>query len=252
MDENTTSFALNVSGWLIPDIRRHVFVLVWCCGVPVHVRYIIQLLRMSSVPLEMMMSSSDEGSVEKVEKYDSKNHGAPHSPSESELRSVALDIAFTQVGSDCCKANSHVVEACLSEERWAEVRSLSCVATSDTDGGGTATRIVSSDPTVNGEVLVLLPPGEVPQAELVSAYFTALDQARFFERQYKMHVTCPPDGFEWGKTERNEVKKHPSLGSANRKAGVEVIVIGSSDDDDEGDQKMAEVVVLDDSDDETP
>lgn len=47
-----------VSGWTVEDVQQHVFLLVWVCGVPVHVRYVTQLLQHSA----MGRSASDGAS----------------------------------------------------------------------------------------------------------------------------------------------------------------------------------------------
>lgn len=38
-----------VFDWTVEDVQQHVFLLVWVCGVPVHVRYVTQLLQHSAM-----------------------------------------------------------------------------------------------------------------------------------------------------------------------------------------------------------
>lgn len=48
--------------WLVPEVEQHVFCLVWVCGVPVHYRYVMELLRHTAVAtaLEQQQPAEDE------------------------------------------------------------------------------------------------------------------------------------------------------------------------------------------------
>ncbi|KEG13607.1 hypothetical protein DQ04_00901090 [Trypanosoma grayi] len=235
---SSNAFALKVAGWLLPDVRRHLFLLAWVCGVPLHVRYVVHLLRMTAVPLEMFMA---EDAAEEWEAPLTTTTAAV-AMSDSALRSAALDILFTQVASDCCAANAHVGAARLSTEPWAEVRSLAYGAAEE----HAATQIVARDATVRGEVLALVPAHDVALAELEVMYFTALDQARRFEQQHPCgdarHHT-PSDGNTRAPAGQQHQRR---LGSpVNKDARVDVVVVGS-DDEGEGSPER-EVVILSDS-----
>ncbi|CCD15899.1 unnamed protein product [Trypanosoma congolense IL3000] len=247
MNESNTAFALKVSGWLASDIRRHIFILVWVCGVPVHVRYIIQLLRMSAATVDILTASLEGSSSVEFKGTHAKKDAILHDVNSTIIRNSALDIAFTQVGSDCCEAHRSVVAASLVREPWSTVRSLSCVGVSDgAASDGVVTEIASNSPTVKGEVLALLPPGEVSQAELRAAYFTAVDQARRFEQLYEPHNINLSQLLRHGSDERNAERWQQSAESIDSGSRADVVLIDDSDDDRELMPNRGEVVVISD------
>ncbi|KAG8348682.1 hypothetical protein ERJ75_001670100 [Trypanosoma vivax] len=216
-ESKSESFGLKVSRWSLPDVRQHIFLLVWVCSVPVHLRYVVQLLRASAVPSVLTVKSKKDCVPETSVEPESKKGCVI---TDNELRSIAVDVLFTQVGADCCAANASVSCLCSSGEHWSEPRSLILSAE---DGALGDTWITAQNATAAGEVLALLPSGDVAQRELQLAYFTALDHAQKFEEQQ----ACFP----------GPVCVAPC-------AQTEVILI---DSDDGGSRDEAKVIVVDES-----
>ncbi|RNF26077.1 uncharacterized protein Tco025E_01706 [Trypanosoma conorhini] len=240
-DPKATCFALKVAGWLLPDVRRHLFLLLWICGVPIHVRYVAHLLRISAVPLEMAMTLTEGDPANPAA---TEAHASPVPPDESLLRKVALDVLFTQVAADCRAANAQVRRASLSSAAWSEVRSLSYRV----DGAG-VTRVVAQDATAKGEVLALLPAAAAASlGELEATYFTAIDQARLFREQY----AAPParSRADWEGASRT----HPARGQPGGRhdtqleAGVAADVILVDSGDDAHSLQQPAIVILSDDD----
>ncbi|ORC84325.1 uncharacterized protein TM35_000461440 [Trypanosoma theileri] len=256
-NDNNTSFALKVAGWLVPDVRRHLFLLVWVCGIPIHIRYVIHLLRISAVSLDM--TTTEETHLQQYRQYQEEEKEKEEEneevliPCERALRSAALDILFVLVASDCSAANEKVREMSLPQTEWSEVRSLmySRVSNHDINRNSTATHIISREATVKGEVLALVPAGDVPLAELQSLYFTALDQARQFEQQYTFDSATPNNRREEVKekklsciAQKQQESRQKTLSEVN--TGTDVIVVDS--DEGEGALQNEVVVLSDDSD----
>ncbi|KAH9586220.1 hypothetical protein LSM04_001012 [Trypanosoma melophagium] len=262
-DNNSNiSFASKVAGWLVPDVRRHLFLLVWVCGIPVHIRYVVHLLRISAVSLDMRtMEKTDLQQYQREEIRDEEKEVSV--PCERALRTAALDILFTMVASDCYAANEKVREMSLSQTEWSDVRSLmySRVGNNNnnnnnnSDMNSSITRIVSQPATVKGEVLALVPSGDVPLAELQLVYFTALDRARHFEQQCSYFYSTPTNHREETKKnylclgkkqqqqqqQKKKESRHKTLSEVS--TGSDVIVV----DSDEGVSSLRdEVVVLSD------
>ncbi|RNF10890.1 hypothetical protein TraAM80_01274 [Trypanosoma rangeli] len=243
-DHRNVSFALKVAGWLVPDVRRHLFLLLWICGVPIHVQYVVHLLRMSAVPLEMAMTDTTTQTVRNPGIYAAMEaHASPVPPEETSMREVALDILFAQVAADCRAANAQVRQASLSSEAWSEVQSLSYRV----DAAG-VTQIVAQDATAKGEVLALLP-SAASLEELEAMYFTAIDQARRFREQYTFprshsHASREGDSRTHSKKEESS-RRHGVQGEAG--VGIDVIIV-DSEDDDARPLKQPDIVVLSDDD----
>ncbi|ESL10290.1 hypothetical protein TRSC58_01980 [Trypanosoma rangeli SC58] len=244
-DYRSAPFALKVAGWLVPDVRRHLFLLLWICGVPIHVQYVVHLLRMSAVPLEMAMTDTITQTVRNPGIYAAvEAHASPVPLEETSIREVALDILFAQVEADCRAANAQVRQASLSSEAWSEVRSLSYRV----DAAG-VTRIVAQDATAKGEVLALLP-AAASLEELEAMYFTAIDQARRFREQY----TFPQPHSHAGR--EGDSRTHPTKEQSSRRPGVQGeagvaadVIVVDSEDDDARSLKQPNIVVLSDDDD---
>lgn len=219
-----TSFEVKVAGWLMPDVRRHLFLLVWVCGVPVHVRYVLHLLGMSAAALEI---AGGEG----LGTCDTQHFafGANEPPlclDEHSLRSAALNVLFAQVAADCKEANKRVQEASLLTDRWAEVRSLSY----QTDPQG-ATRIVALEATTVGEVLALLP---LDGGSVEAVYFTAVDQARAFIEQHSssyIRYNALAGRDEKASAKRRHEHKRPACCTPVVKRNETCFVVVDSDDE---------------------
>lgn len=238
----TTSFARKVAGWLVPDVCRYLFLLVWVCGVPIHVRYVVHLLRMSAASLEIVLSEmTGETTTQRVAAAATE---PPVCPSEHALRAAAVDILFARVAAECQEANERVRGASLSENRWAEVRSLS-YRTSE-DG---ATRIVAQDATRTGEVLALVSAADESLAGMELIYFTAVDQARVFREQYA--TSCLRFDTQRGENDRVFANSEPKQQQRRRTSGAResetsVIILDSDDDGGGAQSQTQEVVILSD------
>ncbi|RNF18171.1 hypothetical protein TcG_05174 [Trypanosoma cruzi] len=241
-DHGSTSFAVKVAGWLVPDVRRHLFLLVWIFGVPIHLQYVVHLIRMSAVSLEIGTGVTMTGSEKEQAAHTAMEAGdSPFCPDEASLRDAAFDILFVQVLADCRAANERVRKASLSTDEWSEVQSLSYRV--DENG---VTRVVTQDVIAKGEVLALLPAGAASLEELEANYFTAVDQARRFREQYPFPLACRETRCRRNNRTQIKKKEHSRSECASAAIDCEADVILIDSDDDVRSLRKPDIVILSD------
>ncbi|EKF30631.1 hypothetical protein MOQ_005555 [Trypanosoma cruzi marinkellei] len=241
-DHRSSSFAVTVAGWLVPDVRRHLFLLVWIFGVPIHLQYVVHLIRMSAVSLEIGAGVTMTGTGKEWTSHSvMEARDSPFCPDEASLRDAALDILFVQVSADCRAANERVRKASLSTEEWSEVRSLSYRV--DENG---AMRVVAQDGSAKGEVLALLPAGAALLEELEAMYFTAVEQARRFREQYAFPLACWETQCKRNSKTQIRKEEHSRSEGASLAIGSEADVILVDSDGDVRSLRKPDIVILSD------